>query len=163
SPAESALAQLADLRLQLAESSEITATIDLVQRASAIREMVNVARLRGEVAFQAAETHLRAQRCAGLMLVQLLDSMPLRPRNAPRRGTVPWAVGKRQYLPNPTLSSLGISGHDASYWMRIARLPDGEFEERIAAALAAGKLPSTTSFARAARRFARGRSSSKST
>src|SRR5262245_20137367 len=70
SPTEAALAQLHDLRTALAETVELADAQSAVKRADAIRQWVRVARLRGQVAVEAGELHVRAQRGCGELLLE---------------------------------------------------------------------------------------------
>lgn len=133
-PAEATLAQLHDLRAELAEAVDIPAGLDLVNRADAISAWVRIARLRGEVAIEAGELHVRAQRRLGELL---------------RDHQV--ATGRRRV----TFATYGVSTKHSSRSQLIARIPAPEFDQRMAACRSAGKVPNVESFVRAANRFAR--------
>ena len=142
SPAETALSQLYELRQTLAETVDVPEAMAAVDRADAIRAWVRVARLRGEVAFQAGELSVRAQRRVGELLFEVTAR-----DGKPRRNA-------RSVLPRRSLEQLGLSGKQSSRWQLVARLPADEFEQRLEACRQAERPPAVEAFVRAAARFA---------
>jgi hypothetical protein len=149
-PSETAIAQLESLRRDLDQVVDLADGVDVARRSDALRQWIKVARIRGQAAFQAHELHLRSLRTCGQLLIALVEPEPLGSQNGQPRANL-------AHLPRHTLSTLGISGQDSSHWQRIARLSDGEFETRLEALRAAGRVPSVASFVRAASQYKRAR------
>jgi hypothetical protein len=79
SQADAALAQLGTLRRDLDAPADIADVMATVTRASALREMVKIATLRGDIAFEAGELHLRALRKLGALLAEIVPGLALLP------------------------------------------------------------------------------------
>lgn len=148
-PAESALAQLHELRGTLAETTALDDVMGAVKRADAIRSWARVARLGSEVAFEAGELHVRAQRRAGELLLEYVDAAGT---------TMHWdpelpRTHARSTMPKGSLDELGVDAKHSYRWQQLARIPGDEFEARIQACRDAGRSPASEPFLRAAHRF----------
>jgi hypothetical protein len=104
----------------------------LVRRSSATQKMMldalKTCRLMEREQFElkqdAAEAHLRTQRCAGELLLE----------QAKHPGGRPVTVSTPEEVRNdtpPTLHDLGIDPHESHRWQRIAGIPAKQFEDFI--------------------------------
>lgn len=151
--------RLEDVRSTLARPNlELDQALGARNRAEVLRSYARTARLSKEVADEAAELRLRAERKVGELLIQLVESKPLAPtRSRPRanRAGLPYPPRRRLNVPRDLLASLGIRHPDSSNWQLVARIPEPEFEQRLAATRAAGRTPAMSSLIRAAHQFSR--------
>jgi hypothetical protein len=109
----------------------------LVRRSAAAQKMaldaLKVCRLlereQFELKQEAAETHLRTQRCAGELLMEQAKNRGGRPVNGSCEAA-PSGLEETADRP-PTLRDLGIDPHESHRWQRIASIPAVQFEEFI--------------------------------
>jgi hypothetical protein len=109
----------------------------LVRRSAAAHKMMldalKVCRLlereQFELKQEAAETHLRTQRCAGELLMEQAKNRGGRPLN----GSLQAATSGLEEASDrpPTLRDLGIDPHESHRWQRIASIPAVQFDEFI--------------------------------
>jgi hypothetical protein len=100
----------------------------LVRRACAteklVAEMLKACAVMEDEQFElrqaAAEAHLRTQRKAGELLIELAKHPGGRPSGGAPAGERP-----------ASLRELGIASHESHRWQRIGRLPEGVFEEYV--------------------------------
>lgn len=147
------LARVDDLRQDLERPDlDVADVVNLHSRAEVLAAAARAAHLGLDVANQAAEVKLRAERRCGAMLRQLVAAAGPWKRHPTVRSETP---RRREHLPRGTLAALGVSGKDSSAWQLIARLSESEFEQRVRAIKDAGRQIHTGNFVRAARQFAR--------
>jgi hypothetical protein len=107
---------------------------------------VRAAHLSHDTAFEAGEVHVRAVRRVGELLLEVIATAGTTEYHHP-------GEARRQAftsLPKGTLREYGLTPKVSSESQLIARLPEPEFEARLDALRAAGRLPSVLPFRRAA-------------
>jgi hypothetical protein len=157
SPTETALTQLHVLRQRLDEPSlDFHDAVDVAVQAETIRSYAKTARLGQDLANEATETRLRAERRCGAILIDVIAQAGPSTMRAARRKTRPdLPEGTRMSLPPHTLAQFGISTKDSSRYQLLASMPVAEFDARLAALKAAGKQIVVLSFLRAASAYRR--------
>ena len=146
SPTHDVLARLAHLQAELARPDlELAQALAVRDQAALLHAYAHEANLAADVAYEALEAKLRAERRCGALL-EREQSQPARPpwhsRTRSERRTLPAA--------RPSHRSSACPARQASRWRMIACLSDDEFEARLRACRAAGRELSTTALARAA-------------
>jgi hypothetical protein len=109
-----------------------------------------VARLGAEVAFEAGELHVRANRRVGELLLEVIahagETTYHHGRDEPR--TQPFSS-----LPKGALAEYGLTPKLSSQAQLVAKVPSAEFEQRVQALRSAGRTPTLLPFLRAASGF----------
>ena len=132
---------LESLRLRLAiPDLPLEDTLDARDQAEVLRGYAQQARLGLDVSNEALEVKIRCERRAGTLLHDML---------------VTESPHAKKALPNGTLQQAGITGMQSSSWQCIAQIPEHEFETRITATKAAGRMLSSAAMVRAGRQFLR--------
>jgi len=157
SPAETALAQLQVLRTRLDEQHlDFHDALDVRDQAETVRAYIRSARLGLEMANEAMETRLRAERRCGAILTDLIAAAGPSTTRANQRRTRPdLPAGTRLSLPPHTLAQFGISTKDSSRCQLLSSIPETEFDVRLAALKNAGRQIVVEAFLRAARQYRR--------
>ena len=127
-----ALAEISAARQALARASDIYSVLDIRDIAKAAATLAE-ARGAGEVANEAKEVQLRAERKAGAFLKELE-----REQGARTDLTSSQAETKLSDYAT-TLEEAGIARPTAHRWQKIAGVPEGEFEQLVAQTVEAGK------------------------
>jgi hypothetical protein len=118
-------------RATISAIQDIRSAMALVRRASAAGKMAHEAlklcqlaeREQFDLKQEAAETHLRTQRRAGELPMDLAKHPGGRPTTASSKEVV-------EEKP-PTLRQLGINVHESHRWQRIAQIPHERFEDFV--------------------------------
>jgi hypothetical protein len=156
SPAETALTQLQVLQQRLDDDTlDFHDALDIRDQAETVRAYVRSARLGLELANEATETRLRAERRCGSILIDVIAQAGPSTTRLSRRREKTQPEGTRLSLPPHTLEQLGISTKDSSRYQLLASIPEPEFDERVAALKAANRQIVVESFLRAAQQYRR--------